>query len=100
MAGCRRCYGRKGVIFCTEGCTNCSRKAGDPAPPLEDHDFDDEHDASTLLMHVLGPPPPNVVIKRGRYDPESQQNVLDVYPPEMAEEDDDAGGPKETAKDL
>ena len=98
MAGCRRFFGRKGVIFCTEGCTDCDRKAGEPAPPVEHHDFDDELDASTLLMQVLGPPPPNVVIRRWRWDPESQRNILDVYPPEMAE--DLPGGVTETAKDV
>jgi len=68
------------MIFCTEGCTHCDRKAGDPAPPFEVHDFDDNHDASTVLMKVLGPPPPNVVIRRWRWDPEKGENVLDVYP--------------------
>jgi hypothetical protein len=71
--------GRKGVCFCTEGCNHCDRKAGDPAPPLDVHDFDDECDASTILIKVLGPPPANVCIRRWRWDPELQKNVLDEY---------------------
>jgi hypothetical protein len=35
LCGCRRAFGRKGCCFCTEGCADCDRKAGDPAPPLE-----------------------------------------------------------------
>ncbi|GAX15728.1 hypothetical protein FisN_3Hh203 [Fistulifera solaris] len=77
--GCRRVCGRKGVCFCTEGCNHCDRKAGDPAPPLDVHDFDDECDASTILIKVLGPPPANVCIRRWRWDPELQKNVLDEY---------------------
>ena len=88
--GCRRCYGRKGCCFCFEGCDTCyadncgpsRRKAGDPAPPLtKDHDIDDEWDASSILLKVIGPPPSNVVIKRWRYDPEKNENYLDIYPP-------------------
>lgn len=72
-------FGRKGFIFCTEGCNHCDRKAGDPAPPLVVHDFDDECDASTVLIKVIGPPPENVSIRRWRWDPESQANVLDEF---------------------
>lgn len=46
---------------------------------MDVHDFDDECDASTVLMKVLGPPPENVCIRRWRWDPELQANVLDEY---------------------
>jgi hypothetical protein len=75
--GCRRFFGRKGCCFCTEGCRNCSRKAGEPAPPFDEHDFVDDWDASTVLLVVLGPPPKNVVIKRWRWDPEIGENYLE-----------------------
>ena len=78
--GCRRFCGRKGCFFCTEGCNNCSRKAGDPASPFDVNDFDNDWDASTVLMKVLGPPPKNVCIKRWRRDPETDENYLEVYP--------------------
>jgi hypothetical protein len=79
-AGCRRFFGRKGVCFCTEQCcTHCDRKAGDPAPPFDDTDVDDYFDASTVLFRVLGPPPPNVVIRRWRWDPERNEQVLETY---------------------
>jgi hypothetical protein len=78
--GCKRLFGRKGFIFCTEGCKNCSRKASEPAPPFEHHDFDDEWDASTVLIKILGPPPRNVCIRRWRWDPESGENYLESYP--------------------
>jgi hypothetical protein len=78
--GCRRCSGRKGCCFCTEGCKRSDRKAGDAAPPFEDHDFDDEFDASTVLMLVVGPPPANVFLRRWRWDPEKGENFLDTYP--------------------
>lgn len=89
--GCRRVFGRKGCFFCTEGCTHFDRQAGEPAPPLEEHDLDDYFDASTVLIEVLGPPPPNVVIRRWRWDPERNENILEVYPegaplPEPVEE--------------
>jgi len=76
--GCRKFFGRGGFCFCTEGlCAGgCDRKATDPAPPFEDHYFDDDWDASTVLETVIGPPPPNVVIRRWRWDPEMQKNVL------------------------
>jgi hypothetical protein len=77
LCGCRRAFGRKGCCFCTEGCTNCDRKAGDPAPPLEVHDWDDDLDASSILIKVLGPPPRNVVIRRWRWDPDECANVLE-----------------------
>lgn len=75
--GCRRFFGRKGFCFCTEGCDNCDRKAGEPAPPVEIHDMDDEWDASRVMMEVLGPPPANVLIKRWRWDEVEQKYVLD-----------------------
>lgn len=79
--GCRRFFGRKGVCFCTEGCASCDRKIGEPAPPFEEHDFDDDYDASSVLRSVIGPPPANVVIKRLRWDPEKCDHFLEVYPP-------------------
>jgi len=85
MLGCRRVFGRRGVIFCTEGCNHCDRKAGEPAPPFETHDVDDYYDAASVLIKVIGPPPPNVVIRRWRWDPEKGENVLEIYPPEAAE---------------
>ena len=78
--GCKRVFGRKGCCFCTEGFTNCSRKAGEPAPPFENHDLEDEWDASTIMIKVLGPPPQNVCIRRWRWDPESGKNYLESYP--------------------
>jgi hypothetical protein len=81
--GCRRFFGRKGCIFCTEGCTDCDRKAGEPALPFEVHDIDDDWDASSVLIKVLGPPPANVVIRRWRWDPEAQKNILETYPESM-----------------
>ena len=83
--GCRRLCGRRGVCFCTEGC-HFGRKAGEPAPPFEVHDFDDEWDASTVLMKVVGPPPANVVIRRWRYDPDQGSSYLDVYPDGFSDE--------------
>lgn len=97
MAGCRRFSGRKGFIFCSEGCTDCDRKAGEPAPALEVQDFDDDHDASSLLMKILGPPPPNVVIRRWRWDPEANVNMLEIYPPGFEEE---PVAKEEDAKDV
>mmetsp|Transcript_33374 Transcript_33374/g.73199 ORF Transcript_33374/g.73199 Transcript_33374/m.73199 type:complete len:491 (+) Transcript_33374:59-1531(+) len=64
--GCRRFWGRRGVVFCTEGCCNCcccsdiKRQPGDPYPPVADRDLDDDNCASTILGKVLGSPPPNV----------------------------------------
>ena len=85
--GCRRVFGRGGLIFCTEGCTDCSRKGrGEPAPPFEEHDFDDDWDATTVLIKVLGPPPPNVLIRRWRWDLEANENVLETYPEEVKNE--------------
>jgi hypothetical protein len=72
--------GSKGCCFCTEGCSHRDRQAGEPAPPREIHDIDDEFDASTVLLKVIGPPPPHVVIRRFRYDPEIGEDVIDVYP--------------------
>lgn len=88
--GCRRVCGRQGLFFCTEGCGDCSRKPGEPAPKFEEHDFDDELDASTVLLKVIGPPPPNVVIRRWRWDPEKGENYLDVYPENAEEEAKDS----------
>ena len=62
-AGCRRVFGRRGLIFCTEGCCEPSFKKGDPAP-----DIDDENDASVILQRVLGDPPINVTYRRWQRD--------------------------------
>jgi len=86
MCGCRRCFGRRGCCFCTEGCSkesrefNKSRKAGDPAPPFEHRDWDDDNDASKVLMKVLGDPPKDVMYTRWDYDEERAENVLVTYP--------------------
>lgn len=84
--GCRRFFGRKGVIFCTEGCNDCSRKAGEPAPAFQDNDFDDAWDANTVLMEVLGPPPANIVIRRWGFDSETGESVLKTSPEAPADE--------------
>lgn len=87
--GCRRVCGRKGCFFCTEGCRDCNRKAGEPAPPFEVHDFDDDWDASSVLMKVIGPPPENVVIRRWRWNPETKENALETYPEGLKESEDE-----------
>jgi len=84
--GCRRVCGRQGVFFCTEGC-HFGRKNGEPAPSFDEHDFDDELDASTVLLKALGPPPANVVIKRWRWDPEKVEYYLDTFPENVDEEE-------------
>jgi hypothetical protein len=73
-AGCRRFCGRKGCLFCTEGCDHFDRKAGEPAPPFYHRDVDDENDASVILRKILGPPPNNVVYKRWEFQDESNTN--------------------------
>ena len=82
--GCRRACGRKGFIFCTEGCDQCcylrNRQPGDPPPPFEHRDIDDENDASVILRKVMGDPPANVVYTRWEYDEERNVNVLVTYP--------------------
>jgi len=80
------------VLVCTAGCRDFERKAGDPAPAFEEPDFDDYFDASTVLMKIVGPPPPNVVIRRWRWDTEKGENVLDIYPPPTT---DNEGGEDE-----
>ena len=67
-AGCRRVFGRRGLIFCTEGCCEPSFKKGDPAPPFKYRDIDDENDASVILQRVLGDPPINVAYRRWQRD--------------------------------
>ena len=80
--GCRRVFGRRGLIFCTEGCcdgpnshhTGCTlKKRGDPAPGIVPRDIDDEHDASVILQKVLGDPPSNVLYRRYEWDDEENQ---------------------------
>jgi hypothetical protein len=54
--GCRRVFGRKGLFFCTEGSSDCCwlrhKKPGDPPPPLEHRDLDNDNDASVVLRKV------------------------------------------------
>ena len=77
--GCRRCMGRKGVIFCTEGCcdtagccySDLEAQPGDPFVPFAHADIDDDNDASKVLQTVLGNPPSNVVYKRWEKDEET-----------------------------
>jgi hypothetical protein len=58
------------LLFCTEGCNNCGRKANEPAPSLDNIDFDDDNndDASKILFAVLGPPPNNVMYTRWEHE--------------------------------
>lgn len=69
--GCRRVFGRRGALFCTEGCCTCCqsgavRRQGphEPFPPFQHRDLDDDYCASTILATCLGDPPSNVVYKR------------------------------------
>lgn len=66
--GCKRVFGRSGLIFCTEGCCTEKHKQGEPAPPFEHRDLDDENDASVILRKVLGDPPANVVYRRWEFN--------------------------------
>eukprot|EP00574_Skeletonema_japonicum_P009692 CAMPEP_0201730842 /NCGR_PEP_ID=MMETSP0593-20130828/23754_1 /ASSEMBLY_ACC=CAM_ASM_000672 /TAXON_ID=267983 /ORGANISM="Skeletonema japonicum, Strain CCMP2506" /LENGTH=327 /DNA_ID=CAMNT_0048223489 /DNA_START=414 /DNA_END=1397 /DNA_ORIENTATION=+ len=79
--GCRRLFGRRGLIFCTEGCNDpnsscCSKKGGDPAPPFRYEDIDDINDASVVLRKVLGNPPLNVTYRGWQWDEESKEFLL------------------------
>lgn len=65
VLGCRRIFGRKGFLFCTEDITKIfGHKVGDPAPPFTHEDIDDENDAARVLQAVLGDPPKNVLYIR------------------------------------
>ena len=102
--GCRRCFGRKGFFFCTEGCDKKSKqyefKEGDPAPPFIDRDIDDENDASMILFKVLGDPPANVRIKRWIWDEDQQKHVLFQFPrPEANDQNNVEEGVKGEAVD-
>mmetsp|Transcript_14858 Transcript_14858/g.32267 ORF Transcript_14858/g.32267 Transcript_14858/m.32267 type:complete len:269 (+) Transcript_14858:154-960(+) len=96
ISGCRRVFGRRGLIFCTEGCcdspkSSCSfKKRGDPAPPFEQRDIDDENDASVILQKVLGGPPLNVTYRRWQcHDEENQlEIVVNPLPPEESQKCD------------
>ena len=91
--GCRRFFGRKGCIFCTEGCNHFDRKSGDPAPPFDHRDIDDECDASVILRKVLGPPPDIVVYRRWEYkDESSNELVLATYAADTKGDDLERGG--------
>ena len=103
-AGCRRLFGRRGLIFCTEGCccrdpsdpsSTCGqKKPSDPAPPFEyrgrPRDIDDEHDAAVVLQKLLGDPPLNVTYRRWQWDDEESQLEIVVTqpsPPLLEEEE-------------
>lgn len=84
--GCRRVFGRRGLIFCTEGCCDgpnpyhprCTqKKRGEPAPAIVPRDIDDEHDASIILQKVLGDPPNNVLYRRFQWDEENQLRLIE-----------------------
>lgn len=69
--GCRRVFGRRGALFCTEGCCKCCqsgavRRQGphEPFPPYQIRDLDDDNCASNILVTCLGDPPSNVVYRR------------------------------------
>ena len=87
--GCRRVFGRGGLIFCTEGlydsetgwCYNKLKVGGDdPFPPFKDSDFDDDNDASKVLAKVLGRPPSNVVYKRWERNDKNGNYEIVTYP--------------------
>lgn len=84
ILGCRRVFGRKGLFFCTEGCSNfCwlhKKKPGDPPPPFEHRHLDDDNDASIVLHKVLGDPPTTVRYTRWTFDEETNEHVLVTYP--------------------
>ena len=75
-AGCRRVFGRRGLIFCTEGCCQEQKRKADPAPPFQYRDIDDENDASVILQKVLGDPPKNVRYRR--LHPIDEENQLEL----------------------
>lgn len=58
----------------------CKKKPGDPPPPFNHRDLDDENDASVVLRKVLGDPPANVLYTRWVFDEEKNENVLVTYP--------------------
>ena len=90
-AGCRRVFGRRGLIFCTEGCcdapdSSCRfMRKGEAAPPFSYRDIEDEHDASVVLRAVLGEPPANVVYRRWRWN-EKNELELQTLPAEQEED--------------
>lgn len=98
--GCRRVFGRRGFIFCTEGCTDCcSKKSKDPAPPFRYGDIDDINDASVVLRKLLGEPPMNVTYHRWEWDEESNQ--FDLVPPAEGNESESLTNRKvKSFKDL
>lgn len=78
ILACQRLFGRKGLLFCTEGCCDSppigccyrqlGRKPGDPFPPSPNSDWDEEHNAARVLQAVLGNPPRNVVYEEWQWD--------------------------------
>ena len=88
-AGCRRVFGRRGLIFCTEGCCDGpgskKKEKDDPAPPFRYRDIDDENDASVVLQKVLGNPPRNVAYRRWQWDEENQLELVEP-PPSLLED--------------
>lgn len=78
---CRRVFGRRGLIFCTEGCCDgpkIQREKGNPFPPMAHPDYDDDNDAARILLKVLGDPPPNVVYKRWEKSETGEYKVVNV----------------------
>lgn len=94
-AGCKRVFGRHGLIFCTEGCCDgpndsCGlKKQGEPAPPFRYRDIDDENDASVVLQKVLGDPPLNVTYRRWQWDEENQLEMAVTPAPDERQQKDD-----------
>ena len=83
--GCRRVFGRRGALFCTEGCCNCCqpgavRRQGphEPFPPYQHRDLDDNFCASTILATCLGDPPSNVVYKRWELTKGAEMKLYEV----------------------
>jgi len=86
--GCKRFCGRNGCIFCFEGCCSERHKLGEPAPPFEQRDIDDENDASVVLRKVLGEPPANVVYKRWEFNDEGEHTLVTIGPASASKKQD------------
>lgn len=112
---CRRVFGRRGLIFCTEGCCDGPKllhreeeggegSGSNPAPPMAHPDLDDDNDAARILLKVLGDPPPNVVYKRWEKDPETGEcRVVTIRAKEKKETEttlEAAAVPHETAAEM
>jgi len=88
--GCRRFFGRRGCIFCTEGCCTSSKKPDEPAPPFEHRDIDDENDASVILRKVLGDPPVDVVYKKWELNEQGENIVVALEASSSGKKQEDA----------